>query len=184
MGSDGRLDWRVAIPIGVHLARVLAFAHAEKIIHRNLTPQNVLIRKFDQQTFLSDLFLAKAMDGGLAAHLTRPGEVLGDIRYMAPERLEGMSHVDHRSDTYSLGALLYTMLAGKPPFSGLTLPDIIMNVQTQVPVEAKKFQPSIPDALNDIVKRLLSKRPEERYQDTAILLSNLESLAKSAGVEV
>ena len=59
------------------------------IIHRNLTPQNVLIRSSDKVALLGDLFLAKAMEGGLAANLTRPGEVLGDIRYMAPERLEG-----------------------------------------------------------------------------------------------
>src|SRR5207302_1424057 len=93
LGIAGRVDWRHAFRINLHLARALAFAHGQQIIHRNITPQNVLLRAEDKMTLLGDLFLAKAMEGGLASHLTRPGEVLGDIRFLPPERLEGMSHV-------------------------------------------------------------------------------------------
>ena len=123
------------------------------------------------------------MEGGLAAHLTRPGEVLGDVRYMAPERLAGLKHADHRADVYSLGALLYTLLAGRPPFEGATLQDVILNVQTQVPKEVKTFQPSIPDHFNDIVQRMMAKQPAER-QETAKLLRDLARLAKTFGVKV
>jgi hypothetical protein len=184
VGSAGKVEWRAALPIGVQLARALTFAHGAKTIHRNLTPQNVLIRSADKRTFLSDLFLAKAMEGGLAAQLTRPGEVLGDIRYMAPERLEGMSRVDHRSDLYSLGALLYTMLAGKPPFEGASLPELIVKLQTEEPEGTKQFQPTLPNEFDALVKKLLAKPPEDRYQETANLLADLESLAISVGVEV
>ena len=177
LGVAGRLDWKHVYRIGYQLARALAFAHSQNVIHRNLTPQNVMIRAIDKTVLLGDLFLAKAMEGGLAEHLTRPGEVLGDIRYMAPERLAGMSHVDHRSDMYGLGALLYTLLAGRPPFEGSSPPELIVKVQTQNPEEVKKFQPAIPDELNRIVQRLLVKHPDARYQESTELLKDLERLA-------
>jgi serine/threonine protein kinase len=182
--GGGRVEWPTALTIGTQLARALSFAHARKIIHRNITPPNVLIRTADRRALLSDLFLAKAMEGGLAEHLTRPGEVLGDIRYMAPERLLGMSHVDHRSDMYSLGALLYTLLAGRPPFDGTSPPELIVMVQTEKPADVKQLQPAVPDGLSAIVQRLLAKRPEDRYQETVKLLHDLERLAKSLGVPV
>jgi len=184
LGVAGRVDWRHAFRVTMHLARALSFAHEQQIIHRNITPQNVIIRAADKNTMLGDLFLAKAMEGGLAAHLTRPGEVLGDVRFMAPERLEGMSHVDHRSDIYSLGALIYTLLAGQPPFEGTTLLDVIAKVRTKEPADPKKFQMAIPDGFNGIVQRMLAKRPENRYQETAKLLEDLERLSKFVGVAV
>ena len=184
LGIANRVDWRHAYRINVHLARALVFAHERQIIHRNLTPQNVLIRSSDKTTLLGDLFLAKAMEGGLAAHQTRPGEVLGDIRYMAPERLEGMRHVDHRSDIYSLGALIYTVLAGQPPFDGATLLDIIAKVRNSKPEDVKKFQMGVPDGFNGIVQLMLAKRPENRYQETSKLLEDLERLSTFIGVPV
>ncbi len=184
LGVAGRVDWRHAFRINVHLARALTFAHGQQIIHRNLTPQNVMVRTADKTALLGDLFLAKAMEGGLAAHLTRPGEVLGDVRYMAPERLEGMSRVDHRSDIYSLGALIYTLLTGQPPFEGTTLLDLLAKVRGGQLEDAKKFQMGIPDGFNGIVQRMLAKRPENRYQETAKLLEDLERLSKFVGIAV
>src|SRR5262249_51831634 len=184
LGVAGRVDWRHAFRIAVHLARALAFAHEQQIIHRNLTPQNVMIRASDKMTLLGDLFLAKAMEGGLAANLTRPGEVLGDVRYMAPERLEGMSHVDQRSDIFSLGALIYTLLAGQPPFEGATLLDVLVKVRTQEPADPKRFQMAIPDAFNGVVLQMLAKRPEARYQESTQVLRDLERMAKFIRVEV
>ncbi len=184
LGIAGRVDWRHAFRINVHLARALVFAHEQQIIHRNLTPQNVMIRSADKMTLLGDLFLAKAIEGGLATNLTRAGEVLGDIRYMAPERLEGMSHVDHRSDIYSLGALIYTLLAGQPPFEGSTLLDLIAKVRNTKPEDVKKFQMGVPDSFNGVVQLMLAKRPENRYQETAKLLEDLEKLSTFIGVPV
>jgi serine/threonine protein kinase len=184
LGIANRLDWRHVFRVTVHLARALTFAHQRQIIHRNITPQNVLMRTADKATLLGDLFLAKAMEGGLATHLTRPGEVLGDVRYMAPERLEGLSHVDHRSDIFSLGALVYTMLTGQSPFEGDTLLDVLTKVRSREPEDAKKFQMSIPDSFNGVVRRMLAKRPESRYQETAKLLEELERLSKFVGVTV
>src|SRR5206468_3677239 len=96
--------------IGFYLAKALEYAHGKNIIHRNLTPQNVMVGKTPDQTKLGDLMLAKAQEGGLAQQITKPGEILGDIRYMSPERTGDSKNVDHRSDLYSLGALMYALL--------------------------------------------------------------------------
>jgi serine/threonine protein kinase len=182
IGVGGRLDWRHAYRTAVHLARALAYAHEHQILHRNLTPQNVMVRESDKVAKLGDLMLAKALEGNLAQQLTRPGEVLGDIRYMSPERLEGMTHIDHRSDLYSLGALVYALLTGHPPFEGSSLVDTIIKVRSSEPVEPRKYQLGIPDGLQGAVLRLLNKRPEDRYQTAAELLAHLERVGKFQGV--
>jgi serine/threonine-protein kinase len=101
---------------------------------------------------------------------------------MAPERLEGHTHVDERSDLYSLGALMYTLLAGHPPFEGATLFDVILKVRSQEPENPKKFQMGVPDSFNGVVLRLLAKRPTDRYQTADELLTDLERMAKFVGV--
>src|SRR5436853_4812758 len=98
------------------MANALEYAHGKSIIHRNLTPQNVMVGKTPAETKLGDLMLAKAQEGGLAQQITKPGEILGDIRFMSPERTGDSKNVDARSDLYSLGALLYALLSGRPPF--------------------------------------------------------------------
>src|SRR5207302_6913535 len=114
------------------------------IIHRNLTPQNVMVGKTPESTKLGDLVLAKAQEGGLAQNITKPGEILGDLRYMSPERTGDSRHVDARSDLYSLGALMYAMLAGRPPFEGSTLVETITKIRQAEPVRPKKYQLAIP----------------------------------------
>src|ERR1700736_4497671 len=87
-------------------------------IHRNLSPHNILVRRIDGLPKLGDLMLAKALEGVLARQITRPGELLGDVRYMSPERTRESAGVDGRSDIYSLGAVVYTVLTGRPPVAG------------------------------------------------------------------
>jgi serine/threonine protein kinase len=85
---------------------------------------------------------------------------------------------------YSLGALLYTLLAGRPPFERTSPPELIVAVQTHEPIDVKQLQPAVPDGLHAIVQKLLAKRPEDRYQETPKLLNDLERLAKTLGVPV
>jgi serine/threonine protein kinase len=178
IGVAGMLDWRHAYRVAVHVGRALEYAHGKNIVHRNLTPQNVLIRAADKVVKLGDLMLAKALEGTLAEQLTRPGEVLGDVRYMAPERTLGTENIDARSDLYSLGALLYTLLTGRPPFQGNSLIETIKQIRGAVPAKLRQFQMSIPDRFEGTVLRLLCKRPEERFQSTAELLAELERIGK------
>jgi serine/threonine protein kinase len=184
VGVAGMLDWRVAFRVAIHLARALDYAHGQGIIHRNITPRNVLVQQADKETKLGDLMLAKALEGTLAEQITRPGEILGDLRYMAPERTRGTVDVDGRSDLYSLGALMYALLTGRPPFDGTTLVEKIASIRNDAPVPPRKFQMSIPGQCEGIVLKLLAKRPEERYQTAAELLQELERVAKLNGLPI
>lgn len=130
IGTAGMLDWRHAYSVALHVARALEFAHARHVIHRNLTPQNVLVRASDGIVKLGDLMLAKALEGNLAQNLTRPGELVGEVHYLSPERTAGPEYVDERSDIYSLGALVYTLLTGRPPFKGGLLVETLTLIQT------------------------------------------------------
>jgi serine/threonine protein kinase len=178
IGVAGMLDWRNAFRVAVHIARALEYAHDNQIIHRNLTPQNIIVRKSDKVAKLGDLMLAKALEGALAEQLTRPGEILGDLRYMSPERTLGGPDVDGRSDLYSLGALTYALLTGRPPFEGGSLVETIMKIRTGVPAKPRQFQMSIPDRFEGIVLKLLAKRPDERFPSATQLLKELERVAK------
>jgi serine/threonine protein kinase len=182
IGVAGMLDWRHAFRVAVHIGRALEYAHENSIIHRNLTPQNIIVRKSDKVAKLGDLMLAKAMEGALAEQLTRPGEILGDLRYMSPERTLASTDVDGRSDLYSLGALLYALLCGRPPFEGGSLVETIVKIRTGVPAKPKQFQMSIPDRFQAIVLKLLEKRPEDRFQSAKQLLKELQRIAKIQGV--
>jgi serine/threonine protein kinase len=184
IGTVGMLDWRYALTVAVQVARALEAAHEQHIIHRNVTPANILIRKADNEAKLGDLMLAKALEGTLAQQITRPGQLLGNLAYMAPERTSEEKTVDTRSDIYGLGATVYALLTGRPPFEGSSLVDTITKIRTAEPAKPKKFQLSIPDLFQDIVLKMLAKRPEDRYQTPSELLKDLERLAKFQGMKV
>ncbi len=182
IGVAGMLDWRYGFRVAVHIARALQYAHAQPIIHRNVTPQNILWRAADKTALLGDLMLAKALEGTLAQQITRPGELLGDVAYMAPERTRGVGDVDGRADLYGLGATVYALVAGRPPFAGGSLPELITQIRTAEPEKPKKYQMAIPDLFQGTVLRLLAKRPEERFQTADDLLADLDRVGKFAGV--
>jgi serine/threonine protein kinase len=184
IGYGGRLDWIHAFRVAVHIGRALDYAHSRHIIHRNIMPQNIMIRTSDNLTKLGDLMLAKALEGTMAQQVTRPGELIGDVHYMAPERTREGVKIDGRSDIYGLGATAYALLTGRPPFEGDSLVEVITKIRQEPPEKPKKFQLSIPDMLEGIVLKMLAKRPEERYQHAGDLLVDLEKVAKFQGVSV
>src|SRR6266851_1519782 len=185
IGVAGLLDWRNALRVAIHVARALEYAQEQQIIHRNITPNNILVRSSDKLTKLGDLMLAKALEGTLAETITRPGELVGDVSYMSPERTKGtLEEVDSRSDVYSLGATVYALLTGRPPFIGDSLTDTVRKIRQSDPEKPKKYQLSIPDQFEGVVLKMLSKRPEDRYQNAADLLKELERVAKFQGVTV
>jgi serine/threonine-protein kinase len=182
IGVAGMLDWRYGYRVAVHIARALEYAHGQAIIHRNVTPQNMLWRAADKTILLGDLMLAKALEGTLAQQITRPGELLGDVAYMAPERTRGVGEVDGRSDLYGLGATVYALVAGRPPFAEGSLPELIAKIRTAEPDKPKKYQMGIPDLFQGVVLKLLAKRPDERFQTATELLADLDRVGKFAGV--
>jgi pSer/pThr/pTyr-binding forkhead associated (FHA) protein len=182
IGTAGMLDWRHALRVAIHVGRALEFASGQQIIHRNITPQNIVVRSSDKLTKLGDLMLAKALEGAGAEQITRPGELLGDVRYMSPERTRATAEVDGRSDIYSLGATVFALLTGRPPFEGATLLETITKIRQAEPAKPKKFQLSIPDLFEGTVLRMLAKRPDDRYQTPASMLADLERVAKFQGM--
>lgn len=183
-GVAGMLDWRDALRAAVHIGRALAFAEQHHIIHRNVTPKNILMRSADRVFKLGDLMLAKALEGTMAQQITRPGEMLGDVAYMSPERTQSTGVVDARSDIYSLGATTYALLTGQPPFHGDSLPETVQKIRTEEPVKPKKFQLATPDLFEGVVLQMLAKRPEKRFQTAAELVARLEQIATFQGVAV
>ena len=103
------------------------------MVHRNITPRNLLIRTQDDTVKLNDLILAKAVAGTRMEQLTTPGEVLGDLVYLAPEQLSAGSPVDFRSDLYSLGASLYAMLTGRVPLEGRSTFETFQLIEVERP---------------------------------------------------
>jgi serine/threonine-protein kinase len=132
---------------------------------------------------LGDLMLAKALSGIKATPITRPGQLVGDLVYMAPERTREDAVVDVRSDLYGLGATLYALLTGRPPFQGKSLIDTVSMIRQAAPVPPRQFQPDIPDALQDAVLKLLAKRPEQRHESAAKVARELETTLRQQGLE-
>jgi serine/threonine protein kinase len=184
IGTIGMLDWKFSLQVAVQVARALEAAHEKQIIHRNVTPENILIRTSDKAAKLGDVILARALEGILARPITRPGELVGDLAYISPERTRGDAHVDTRSDIYSLGATAYALLTGRPPFEGGALPETIRKIRQDEPVTPRKYQMAIPDLLEGAVLRMLAKRPEDRYPTPAELVRDLERIAKFQGMTV
>jgi serine/threonine protein kinase len=184
IGVSGMLDWRHAYRVALHVGRALEYAHQRRVLHRNLTPQNVLIRTGDHLVKLGDLMLAKALEGRLAANLTPQGELLGDLNYMAPEQTVGSQEADERSDIYSLGALVYALLTGRPPFEGGSLKETLKQIRTAKPARPRQFQLSIPERFEGTVLTMLAKKPENRFQSAGELLEDLERMARFQNVEI
>src|SRR5262249_43495286 len=184
IGVAGMLDWRYTLRVGVHIGRALDFASQHQILHRNIAPPNILVRSADKVAKLGDLMLAKALGGTMAQQITRPGELLGDVNYMSPERTRGTADIDGRSDIYSLGATLYALLTGRPPFADVSLVETITKIRKADPEKPKKSQMAIPDLFEGAVMKMLAKRPDERYQTASELLKDLERVAKFQGVTV
>lgn len=160
IGTVGMLDWDYGFRVAVHTARGLEAAIEQRIIHRNITPKNILMRTSDQVVKLGDMMLAKALDGSLAKQITLPGQLVGDLAYMSPEATKDVTTADGRSDIYALGVTCYALLTGRPPFESHSIPELLDKIRNEVPETPKKYQWSINDLFEGCVMRMLSKRPK------------------------
>lgn len=164
LGIQGMLEWRTAWRIGLDIAKALEFNESYQIVHRNIAPTNILRRSIDGRALLIDPLLVKALVGIGSQHLTRPGEVLGELPYLSPERTRDGSLCDIRSDLYGLGATLYALLTARPPHQSENVLETIGMIREQPPKPIKEFQLSVPDAFADLVHKLLMKSPNDRIQ--------------------
>jgi Tol biopolymer transport system component len=166
--GKGALAPRKALEIAEQIAEGLSAAHAAGLVHRDLKPENVMLTTHDRVKIL-DFGIAKwkapKTAGASTRTLTREGELVGTVPCMSPEQVTG-GDLDHRSDIFSLGALLYEMLAGKRPFSGDT--DIAV-MHAIVSGEPEELPATVPQPASTIVHRCLEKLPERRFQSAADL---------------
>jgi serine/threonine protein kinase len=178
IGITGMLKWEDVWKIAVDIARALKAGFRHQIIHRNLTPNNVIRRESDKTSFLGDFILAKAIDDTVAQQITRPGQLVGELGYMSPERTLENGVVDTRSDLYGLGATCYALLTGQPPATGDTLPETLLSIREETPKPPKEFQLSVNEMFQNVIMKLLSKNPEDRFNNPELLLQELERVGK------
>jgi len=177
IGKRGKLDWRLAQRVGLDLGRALFYIHGEHIIHRSLSPQNILHTRTGT-TMLGSLILAKALSGALAKDVTVGGELLGDVRYLAPEQAGAGGPVDGRADIFAMGSLFYAMLTGKPPFDGKSPVQTATWILRRDPTPPREIDASLPPQVEKIVLKMRAKTPEGRDQSAGDLLAELEELPK------
>lgn len=156
---QGPLDVKDVLRIGMQTALGLAAAHAQGLVHRDVKPANILLESNVDRVLLTDFGLARAVDD---ATLTRTGIIAGTPQYMSPEQANG-DNVDHRSDLFSLGAVLYAMCTGRPPFRAETTFGVLRRIRETAPRSIREINPDIPQWLERVVNRLLSKDVVERF---------------------
>jgi serine/threonine-protein kinase len=175
--SQGRLRPYRALDVCRQVAAALDAAHAQGLIHRDVKPANVLI---DGRTaFLTDFGLTKRIEG-TQTNLTKAGDVVGTIHYVAPEQIEG-GRVDARTDIYSLGCLVYHCLTGELPFARDTDVAVIYAHLSEEPPRISSVRPELPGGLDAVIAKALEKAPERRFQTCADLMSAARSVIDAAG---
>ena len=180
----GRLDLKKTLETVAQVADGLGSAHAAGIIHRDLKPENIMITSSGYAKIL-DFGLAKLREGMTPAgetsvtaiRKTDPGVVMGTAGYMSPEQAAGRS-VDHRSDLFSLGCILYEALTGRRPFAGASTVDTLHKILHSEPVPIRDLQQEFPLDLQRIVRKCLAKDPDERYQSARDLAIDLREVRR------
>ncbi|CAN5341147.1 hypothetical protein BH11MYX1_BH11MYX1_37160 [soil metagenome] len=166
LGREAVLDTRRALHIGAQIASALAAAHAAGVIHRDLKPDNVMLTlRLGDVDFvkLLDFGLAKMFAGGPSSVKTAAGVLLGTPQYMSPEACESRVAIDHRTDIYALGILLFQMMTGVLPFDGESMGEVLVKQVTQLPPPPRGYNPNIPPSVEQILLRCLMKQPDARF---------------------
>jgi Tol biopolymer transport system component len=182
----GPLPVRKTINTGVQIAHGLAAAHDKGIVHRDLKPENLFVTK-DARIKILDFGLAKLMERELhedettMTHRTDPGTVMGTAGYMSPEQVRGMA-VDHRTDIFAFGVILYEMLTGRRAFQRSTAAETMTAILNDDPPGISHIAPAAPLGLQRVVLRCLEKNPEQRFQSASDLAFALEALSESGGL--
>ncbi len=161
--QHGPLELREILRIGLQTAEGLAAAHRQGLVHRDVKPANILLENGVMRVKITDFGLARAVDD---ASLTQAGIIAGTPTYMSPEQARGAA-VDHRSDLFSLGSVMYAMCAGQSPFKASTSLGAIKRVCEDQPRALHEVNPDVPNWLCNLIEKLLAKNPGDRYQTTA-----------------
>jgi eukaryotic-like serine/threonine-protein kinase len=173
---EGSLASDAAVNVTTQVLRALVRAHAAGIVHRDLKPDNVFLCRRDDGSILVklvDFGISKLSRGSKLERLTRRGTVLGSAYYMSPEQAQASDDVDQRSDIFSVGAMLFEMLAGRPPHLGRTLEAILVAICTQDAPDVREFRKDTAPELAAAVTRALAREPQERFGSASEFLAAL-----------
>ncbi|UCG50528.1 MAG: protein kinase [Candidatus Latescibacterota bacterium] len=175
--AAGPMEIPEAVEVALQVALALQEAHEHEIVHRDIKPANILITRKG---------LVKVMDFGLAkrrdtTQITKAGTTLGTVDYMSPEQAVG-NPVDHRTDIWSLGVMLYEMLTGQMPFSGEFDQAVIYSIINRQPKPLSSVRTEAPEGLHNILERALSKNPDDRYQNIGEMVADLQEIQSEVGV--
>jgi len=172
--GEARLPLREAVLVTARLARALAYAHSQGIVHRDVKPSNVRIDLARSIVKLGDFGVARFAD----AHRTRTGVLLGTPAYMSPEQLAG-GPMDGRSDLHALGVVGYELLTGRLPWDTRSMATLMGQIARMPPPDPRALRRELPRELADVLLVLLQKAPELRYRDGIQLAEDLEQIART-----
>ena len=183
--ANGKLEPAVAVDIAAQIGKALVAAHSSGIVHRDIKPDNVIVRH-DSLVKVLDFGIAKlteakssqsidAAHGTVSLSISQAGVVIGSAKYMSPEQARGQT-VDARSDLFSLGVVLYEMIAGRAPFEGQTASDVIAEVLKGTPPGIDSLHPDVPHGIVEIINKALSKDRDTRYQSAKDMVADLQAL--------
>src|SRR5262249_32275746 len=161
LDKKGPFGVKEILRIGMQAAYGLAAAHAQGQVHRHIKPANILLENGVERVKITDFGLARAVDD---ASVTQSGVISGTPMFMSPEQAAGET-VDHRSDLFSLGSVLYMLCTGRPPFRATGTMAVMKRVIEDTPRPIRELNPEIPDWLESIIAKLHAKRPEDRFQN-------------------
>ena len=170
LNEDPLLPIDQVLDIVVQVAQGLAYAHEHGIVHRDVKPSNIMVVR-DGHVKITDFGIARMASSSVR---TQTGMVLGSPKYMSPEQVMG-KQIDQRSDIFSLGVMLYEMLAGQVPFNGENVNAIMYQILNAMPPPPGTLNPAVPDMLNFIVAKALAKTPDDRYRDAGEFADDLRA---------
>lgn len=166
-----RFNWREVSNIAIQLSLALKHAHDHGIVHRDIKPANILLYD-EERVKLADFGIARLFG---TTSLTTAGGVLGTADYMSPEQADGRP-VTARCDQYSLGGVMYALLAGRPPFRAKNLPQMLQLQRFADPEPVRRYAPDTPEQLEHVIMQLLAKDPADRFPNTQVLARHLQAL--------
>jgi eukaryotic-like serine/threonine-protein kinase len=178
---EHQLPLEVAVRVAHEAARALDYAHRHGLIHRDIKPENILLTS-DGDTLVADFGIGRAFGyGAPEERLTETGMIVGTPAYMSPEQGAGERELDGRTDVYSLGVVLYEMLAGEPPFTGPSAQAIVARRFTEAPRPIRTVRDTVPQELEQVVMRALARLPADRYATAGSFAEALDAAARRSG---